>query len=703
MSAFTAAAILTTLAVVAIMAYPNQKIAAENIRRAFLEKKLRYAILMSRCQAGKTGAYQELIRLMFKNGDIDHAYILCGSHDTDLYEQAVEDAMKANPNLFKVDENKKGPLYSRQIGESKVIFRQDFEGFKMNTTNALIIVDESHLDQTQNQQLDKFLKKHDLGMNGNLKKLNKNNTYIVSVSATPYSELACLTHNNNLNKHVESLIPGEGYFGLAEYKNNGLMKETFDIWSNRTKFANLINRFSGSPKWSLVRLIPGKKGKEQELSIKLICNAKGYNVIYYNSEHKQVAINRKQQEQQKKIGNDIPCLEDPPSVNTVVIIYGCLRAGKVVPKKHISFVWEGANTSKTDSLVQGLPGRMCGYKEMFGDSKPLIFMPPSALKSNEKSVLKASEIDRAIIEYPFMIPTKATNLKRPRVANVADNGKTQCVPLRLVIDGDDDDYSFTDKFETKYETGEGRSSIQNLCHKLLLNNLDLVKNSSNYSDKQKAEIIEKIVNAPFSKSAMRYFHGGRSLSHFAYFENVLEGYENNTSPTHHVSKHGPLNFLVTFRGSKAVGANHRYIYVIFYTDAGNDVKPGVLAVNLNARISHPNGKSIFENSDLLTDKPIVAGGVVGFDETNLENPLALETAIRDYLIMWKTSTLTVSRCIQSSNDRFTLSKKKFHWESSSKNDVKEIIKRLNVEFGIKLIDKYKRGSKTHFNLNTITW
>jgi hypothetical protein len=184
---------------------------------------------------------------------------------------------------------------------------------------------------------------------------------------------------------------------------------------------------------------------------------------------------------------------------------------------------------------------------------------------------------------------------------------------------------------------------------------------------------------------------------------MRKAYESNSAPAEHISQHGPLNFLVTFRDFKAVGANHRHIYAIFYTDAGNDVKPGVLAVNLNARIPYTNGKSIFECSDELTDKPLVAGGIVGFDETNLENPLALEKAIRDYLIMWKTSTLTVSRCIQSSNDRFTLSKKKFHWESSNKNDVKEIIRRLNVEFDIKLIDKYTRGSETHFNLKTITW
>ena len=83
--------------------------------------------------------------------------------------------------------------------------------------------------------------------------------------------------------------------------------------------------------------------------------------------------------------------------------------------------------------------------------------------------------------------------------------------------------------------------------------------------------------------------------------------------------------------------------------------------------------------------------------------MSLEIAIRDYLQLWKSSTLTVSRCIQSVKDRFTLSKKLFHWEGKNKNDIVLILKRLSSEFEIKISCKYARSSDSHFNLKTITW
>ena len=129
------------------MPYSEQISAATSIRTVFLKKELRYAMLIARCQAGKTGAFQELIRLMLANGDINRAYILCGSSETELRDQAREDTEKANP-----------VAYAR--GDVKVLFRQDFKGADMDITRALIVVDESHLDQTQNQELDQFLARH---------------------------------------------------------------------------------------------------------------------------------------------------------------------------------------------------------------------------------------------------------------------------------------------------------------------------------------------------------------------------------------------------------------------------------------------------------------------------------------------------------------------------------------------------------------
>ena len=132
--------------------HPEQKTAASNIFAAFTNKEaeMKYALLSAFCQSGKSGAFHYLIRLMLQMGIIQHAYILCGSAETILRDQAKEDAKKFNPEYYK-DNN---------TGAIQVYFRQDLASSNMDVVNALIIVDESHLDQGYDQMLAKFLRDH---------------------------------------------------------------------------------------------------------------------------------------------------------------------------------------------------------------------------------------------------------------------------------------------------------------------------------------------------------------------------------------------------------------------------------------------------------------------------------------------------------------------------------------------------------------
>jgi hypothetical protein len=94
------------------MPSPQQSTAATNIRNAFRQRRVRYAVLDAECQSGKTGAYHALIRRMRSHGDIQRAYILCGANDTTLRTQANCDARNENPDDF-------------ATGRLQVIFRQD--------------------------------------------------------------------------------------------------------------------------------------------------------------------------------------------------------------------------------------------------------------------------------------------------------------------------------------------------------------------------------------------------------------------------------------------------------------------------------------------------------------------------------------------------------------------------------------------------
>jgi len=375
-----------------MMFHPNQVHAASRIRDSFLSGAVRSALLSALCQSGKTGTFQSLIQQMLDAVDVTHAYVICGSAETELRKQAVSDAQAANPDYF-------------EAGLIEVIFHQDFAKSTLDIANALIIVDESHMVQTKGQLLHSFLAKHGVFLDGNPAALAEKNAYLLSVDATPYSEIAALREAETpFVKHVEVLKPGVGYYGLAEYERDGALLPTFPIAKAPERFETLLLGVPG--KYVLVRLNRSKANKENETVLRSLCRGR-FPVLLYTGEKTEIAVTRAEQKRFRHGGRRLPCLEDAPAVTTVIIVRGRLRAGKVVPKQHVGFVWEGANKSKTDALVQGLVGRMCGYA--FGEQKPTLYVPVTGLVPDELGQVLCGEL-----------PKTATNL----YASAMTNGKS---------------------------------------------------------------------------------------------------------------------------------------------------------------------------------------------------------------------------------------------------------------------------------------
>lgn len=652
----------------------EQRAAAENIITAFLVGGYRYALLMAHCQSGKTGCFQEVARQMLETGQCERVYILCGSNETELRDQAKADTAEANPGAA-----------------IEVLFRQDFKGAAMDLKKALVIVDESHLDQTQGQELDTFLSRHGLSMDGNPAALVANGAFLLSVDATPYAELAALTHKETpYAKHVEELKPGAAYYGLADYMHSGNLRPTFEI-SPKAYNAFGFRLKKCVRKYALIRV---SKGKDLD-AIRACARAVGAQVLMYTADTTEVAIVRKQQVELKKRGINVPCLEDAPTVTTIVIIKNRLRAGKVVPKRHIGFVWEGAQMSKTDSLVQGLPGRMCGYVgegvyNLDADTKPMIFLPQSALERREKKVVKASEMERAIMGHPCALPTIGSNLAKGHIANATTNGTVQLPPLRL-------EWPETDSDEWTPQTAEQGDDIGEYCRDFLMKNMHAV-DAAPFSQAQKDEIKSFVAKAYPHKRSLQ---AGCSDPFKKYFGAVIEAHGTKTAVAEHVADFPEMTFFIT-KDAIVPGANCRHLYVVFYTKAGG-LGGGIMQAALKSRIPKTNGKSHFSIHDGAFDQPIVAGGVVGFAESQIRTPEMLESAMRAYLVAAQTPGLTAARCIQSVDGRFALSKAAYAWQSSKVNGVESVCAKLSAEFGVKLKPKYARSADGHFNVKTITW
>lgn len=548
-----------------------------------------YALLKALWQSGKTGAYNCLIQKMIENRMIDRVYIISGINETGLRSQVRADAYKYNPTLY---ENKAIQIH---FGQNEYTSRR-----VIDITRALIVVDESHLVQDRTEILSKFLEHNGIYMSGRDTELVRNSTYVLSVSATPYAEIGAFFHKETLfEKKIVDLEPGENYIGLKEYRMRGHLLPTFDIKTKIVDFERLLGEHER--KYILMRLPDSYRAASIERVIRSLCEAKGYSMRYYNSNSKkpQVAITRDEQE---KIGGDIPCLEDEPSRTMVVILYGCLRAGKVVPKKHIGFVWEGASEPNTDSLTQALPGRMCGYDfgqapgTRFTGTLPFIFVPPSVLKKGKDGL---SEMDRALSNTPRKIgekvggvsPRRGKNLQKGHESALPTSDRTPCCPLRLT-------WSEPDIYEQAYH--HERSShhkradwLKDRAYNLLKANLHLIEESSNYEHAQKEEMLAYVRRT--GKSSRRYYDSSRVRNNITQYNSLKKAHADSTIPTENVKGHAPLAFIFadsTFEGLEGRVEEAKYVYVLFNTQSkGNE-----LNIPLSRRVPRTNGKSHFSDN-----------------------------------------------------------------------------------------------------------
>lgn len=667
----------------------QQTTAAQAIKSEFLRTKLRYAILRAKCQSGKTGAYHCLINLMLTEGLVERAYILCGSNEIELRQQAIADAETHNSAHL-------------SAGRIVVAFRQDFEALTMNLTNTLIIVDESHMDQGKKQQLHKFLRRHELTMDGNPATLAAKNAYIVSVSATPYSEVAALVHEETPYQKIETeLEAGDGYYGLEQYMYNHKLHPTFDIEREPAKFQDLLA--AAGKKWVLMRMASCKTSTRIEDWMKSL---PGLTVLEFTVGKTEVAITRVHQEELLTKGVVVPCLEDEPAQTTVVIIRGRLRAGKVVPKHHIAFVWEGAKLSKTDSIVQGLAGRMCGYVTA-GAGKADIYIPASSLHRDEAKVVSASEIGRALMT-PVVSPTRFTNAAGSRIPNKAPNGRTQCPPIKFdMISGGDSDWweHKVNVWDKAYSHGGDRIEFAEACVRAALNQADVILRHPKLSEDQKAEILSKLRDAVAEPNNVhvRYIHKESASSQKSYYRDLLDHHRDQTTHTHHISGCESLNFVICLKDYNEFQS--RYVHAVFYTDAGAPL--GLPTVPADAKVPRTNGKSIFslDSSAAGVSGNAVAAGMITLDSSAVQTPAKLTEAL-DYWIrtsLTAPDTVTVGRTIVSVRERFSLPLEAFHYVSTKNNDVERICATLSARYGVKVVSSYTRSGDRHFNLKSISW
>jgi len=378
--------------------------AGEEIIKSFAEDSTntRWIVLLAQMQSGKTETYLfvccELLRLSIVNSVV----IFSGNAETDLRDQLKKEVLGLGDAKFygKYDlylEENLG-ITSRQRREVlslvktniSVIWGTELNKIKKTYTKTLFIWEEAHHAQTIHQCPDKFLKKVGISADGDFDHLNEKGNFVVSISATPFSEISDI-HYFEQQKKLVYMRPGVGYNSVKNILTSGRLKSFSSVESGlRTALATP----HGSSKYAIVRI-----SNKNEDTIKRVIGECGWNWVIFDS-----LSNGEAKDLGQKVWDG---MKNAPERDIVILLRGKCRMGKNLEKEHVLFVMETAKSSNTDTVLQGLLGRVCGYSA--GSDLVDVYL--------HQKIVKSGEIERYIdlTEGQHIIPAKACNIAKTSV------------------------------------------------------------------------------------------------------------------------------------------------------------------------------------------------------------------------------------------------------------------------------------------------
>jgi len=403
--------------------YEEQEKTAHKILAAF-EEGHRQVLLNAMMQSGKTGAFLWAAFELLMKLKVANIVVICGSNENELHTQ-LENDLEGYVATFADDfcDKTRGP-YTKGAARLAANIRARTKIYKSSDLNkatipnkSIVIWDESHFAQSKENCPYKFFERNGVKPTGTPFSDDlwaAKECFFLSVSATPFAQFSDLRNPEfPITAKVVQHIPGEAYIGVKQYIDADRIQESYSIEENPEKFETLLRNFAGERKYALVR-----SHKHHE-AIKRCCERVGVSYLDYNSTDP------------KGIAN-LDALKLEPINFTVIALKGMCRMGKVVPKQRIAFVFEESQSSKSDTVLQSLLGRMCGYGPY---ELPLVYVSPAFL--TVKSDTGLSEMDRytGYVKDGALMPARASHLSRlPKVT-----GKFLLPYPRTLVFRDDDE------------------------------------------------------------------------------------------------------------------------------------------------------------------------------------------------------------------------------------------------------------------------
>ena len=348
--------------------YENQVAGARDIIEVFDKPNCCWVVVAALMQSGKSDTYMMVGAELLRLGKVSSVVIISANSDVVLKNQT-----KDTKQFWRA--------YRKYLGFNGILSADDAADFvddakdfvsviwgtelKTETkilNNALIIWEESHYGQSNQQMIDEWFRAQGISPDGSG---CANGNIVLSVSATPFSE--CIDIGKHCQtKKVVHLSPGPSYWGVDDMMENDVILP-FDVKLLPTMLGELKDARADGRNAAIIRL----SGKQAALE----------SSIRRHCAKKQILCQDMNAGSDEKDINALLSSTDEPMV---VLIKGMLRMGKRIERKdRLLWCLETSTDPNHDTTLQGLLGRCCGYTE--GGSGPdiKVYLSPRQVQNLE--------------------------------------------------------------------------------------------------------------------------------------------------------------------------------------------------------------------------------------------------------------------------------------------------------------------------------
>lgn len=321
---------------------------------ADIEKKTEWIDEINKSTHEYLTKYSKYSKIIYEDAMIN------GQIDCNLLGRLIQDRdirigrMIEKWNAKVIDGNEE--VLEKNAGIIQVRWGNDFPKIKSIPKRTMLLVDESHFGAQYNcKRIVAPMQSHglDLGDEDLCSKLEKKKIYLASVSATPIAEILRNHKNKTLQECTIKPQYPASYIGIRWFLDNNKIKKSFPLSSeNEERFKEIIDKYD-------IGYIPVRDGNKKFL--KEFCLKYDFDYKIYDS----LSVERIHKNKRRPDDFRLNDFHKKPLKKTIVNILpsGMLTLGTKMPKEYIVCCFENKeNSTKTDTIIQSLLGRCCGYK-----------------------------------------------------------------------------------------------------------------------------------------------------------------------------------------------------------------------------------------------------------------------------------------------------------------------------------------------------